>query len=650
MLKLRRDDPWFRIASGVFLILVCVSMVITLIPGMTGTTTDPTVGKVVAEVGNQEITTTELQQGLQNLTRTGRVPAEMVSSYSSQVLDQLVMEKAIQQEAERLGIHVTAAQLQQRLRQIPDLFPNGKFVGKEQYENLVYERTGDSVSEFERKFHSALLNEQLRKMVTDSIIVSPEEVRNELRAENESFVLQYVYLDPESLKKEIATPDPLVEAYFEKNKNRYQIEEKRAGKVLLLQKADLEKSVTPSDADIKKYYQDHLESYRVEERVAVSHILIKASTPDTAGVEKARAKAEALAKQLASGADFAALATKNSEDAASAAKGGDLGYIVKGQTVPGFEMMAFALQPGTISAPVQTEFGFHIIKVREHEQAHVRSLDEVRSEIEAALRAERVQTELNTKAEAAAAEWRKTPSDAQRIAEKYNGTIVDVHGITRTETIAAVPGSGAVVQEFFSIEKGWVGKVTAVSTGVAVPMLTDILGSRQAKFEEVKDRVRTDYLNEQARSLAQIQMQSLAQALEKQEKKDIAAAAKAQKLVVKTTPPLNRTGNIEGVGPMSALVPALKSLKPGDFGGPVSAGAGQIVFQVVSRTAPPDDILALQKKPVEDRLRTEKQNMAYRAFEEALKKRLTDSGDLVIHKDVLDQLGATAGLPLPASM
>src|SRR5690349_10990020 len=141
MLKLRRDDPWFRIASGVFLVLVCVSMVITLIPGMTGTTTDPTLGKVVAKVGSQEITTTELQEGLQNLTRTGRVPAEMVSSYSSQVLDQLVMEKATSQEADRLGIHVTETQLQERLRQIPDLFPNGKFVGKEQYENLVYERT-----------------------------------------------------------------------------------------------------------------------------------------------------------------------------------------------------------------------------------------------------------------------------------------------------------------------------------------------------------------------------------------------------------------------------------------------------------------------------------------------------------------------------
>jgi len=650
MLKLRRDDPWFRIASATFLILVCVSMVITLIPGMTGTTTDPTVGKVVAKVGSQEITTTELQQGLQNLTRTGRVPAEMVSSYSSQVLDQLVMEKATRQEAERLGIQVTEAQLQQRLRQIPDLFPSGKFVGKEQYENLVYERTGDSVSEFERKFHAVLINEQLRKMVTDSVTVSPEEVRSELRAENESFVLQYVYWEPESLKKEIAAPDPLVEAYFEKNKNRYQVEEKRVGKALILQKADLEKAITPSEADIKKYYQDHLDSYRVEERVAASHILIKADGKDKATLDKARVKAEALAKQLAGGADFAALATKNSEDTASAAKGGDLGYIVKGQTVPGFEMMAFGLQPGTISAPVQTEFGFHIIKVREHQQAHVRSLEETRNEIEAALRAERVQIELSNKAESAAADWRKSPSDIQNIARKYNGTIVDIPGVVRTDTVPGIPGSGAAIQELFSIEKGWVGKATAVPTGIAIPMLTDIQGSRQAKFDEVKDRVRTEYLNEQARSLAMIQAQSLAQALEKQDKKDIAAAGKAQKLTVKTTQPLTRTGNIEGVGPMSALMSSLKNLKPGEFAGPISAGAGQLVFQVTSRSAPPDDILALQKKTVEDRLRTEKQNMAYRAFEETLKKRLTDSGDLVINQDVLNQMNSGIGVPVPSSL
>ena len=647
MLKLRRDDPWFRILSGTFLVVVCLTMVISLIPGMTGTTVDPTVGKVVAEVGDQEITTIEVQQGLSSLTRTGRVPAEMVANYSSQVLDDLVLEKAALQEADRLGIHVSEAQLQVRLRQIPDLFPNGKFVGKEPYENLVYDRTGETVTEFERKFRNALVIEQLRKIVTDSIAVSPDEIRDELRAENESFVLSYVYLDPESLKKEIATPDPLVQSYFDKNKNRYQVSEKRTGKLLVFDRAEAEKSISLTDADLKKYYQDHQETYRVEERIATSHILIKADGTDKALLEKARKKVEELSKLLLGGADFAVLATKNSEDTVSASKGGDLGYIIRGQTVPGFEVMAFGLEPGTVSAPVQTEFGFHLIKVREHQKAHVRSLEEARAEIETALKSERGQTAMSSKAEAAAAEWRKSIADTQKIAEKYKAAVVDIPSITRTDAVPGVDGSGAVVQELFSLEKGWVGKATAVSTGIALPMAADIQGTRQAQFDEVKERVRTDYLNEQARSLAQIQAQGLAQALEKQEKKDISGAARAAKLTVKTSPAVARTGTIDGVGPMTALMPSLKNLKPGEFAGPVAAGTGQLVYQVTSRSAPPDDILALQKRSVEDRLRSQKQNIAYSAFQESLKKRLTDSGELVIHLDILSQVGLGTGMPLP---
>ncbi|MSO19639.1 MAG: hypothetical protein EXQ56_04130 [Acidobacteria bacterium] len=641
----RRRDLLIRILSGAFLVAVCLSMVITLIPGMTGSTVDPTVGKVVAEVGSEEITSTELQAGVMNLTRSARIPAEMVWNYSTQVLDELVLEKATLQEAERLGIHITEAKLQDRLRQIPDLFPQGKFVGKEQYENLVFERMGTSPAEFERRFRNSLVTEQFRKLVTDSISVSPEEIRKEVVAENETFVLSYAYIDPETVKKEIATPDPLVETYFGQNKSSYQVGEKRIGKVLLLDRAAVEKSVVISDADIRKYYQDRIDSYRTEERVAVSHILIKADGKDKAVLEAARKKSEDLAKQLLAGADFAALATKNSEDAGSAVKGGDLGYITRGQTVPGFEQMTFGLEPGAVSSPVQTEFGFHLIKVREHQQAHLRTVDEVRGEIQAALMTERVQTALTTKGEQAAVEWRKNIADARSIATKYEATVIDIPGALRTEMVPGVAGSGPVMQELFSIEKGWVGRPIPVGTGVAVPLNVEIQPARPAQFSEVKERVRADYLNQQARSLALIQAQGLAQALEKQEKKDIATAAKGLKLTVKTSPAVSRTGSIDGVGSLGILMPSLKTLKQGEVAGPIVAGAGQIVYQLASRSTPPEAVLALQQKNVEQRLRVEKQNLAFNAFQESLKKRLTDSGDLVIHQDVLSQMGTPLGAP-----
>src|SRR5687767_6284064 len=149
---LRRRDWTIRILSGAFLIFVSVSMVITLIPGMTGSTMDPSVGQVVAEVGDQEVTTSELQSGEMNLTHSSRIRAEIVWNYSRQVLDELVMEKATLQEAERLNLYITEAQLEEKLRQITELFPPGKLVAQEQYENMVIERFGNSTAEFERRF------------------------------------------------------------------------------------------------------------------------------------------------------------------------------------------------------------------------------------------------------------------------------------------------------------------------------------------------------------------------------------------------------------------------------------------------------------------------------------------------------------------
>lgn len=643
MLKVfRRRDMVIRIFIGAILVFVSLSMVLYLIPGITGNTLDPTVAQVVAEVGDEEITTTELQTNVMNLTRSARIPAEMVWNYSEQVLDELVLEKATLQEAERMGLHVSEELLQERLRQIPDLFPNGQFVGQQQYEDMVYERFGGNVADFERRFRNSLLIDQLRKLLTDSLAVSPKEVHDELVQENETYVLSYVFLDPESLKKEIATPDPLVEGFFEKSRSRYQIGEKRTGKVLLIDRGAVQQSVSIPDADIRKNYQDNIETYRVPERVAVSHILIRAGADEKDKIEAARKKAEDLSKQIQRGADFAALATKNSEDPGSASKGGDLGYIVKGQTVPAFEKMAFELEPEKVSAPVQSEFGFHIIKVRAHEQAHVKPYEEARGEIQAAIMTERLQAALAAKAEQAAADWRKNLQDAPGVAAKHQATVVDVPASLRTDLIASIPGSGPVMQELFSIEKGWVGRPIEVPAGIALPLLVEIQQPKPAEYSEVKEQVRGDYLNDQARSLALLQAQGLARDLEEQEKKDLTRAAKAQKLTVKTSPAQTRAGTIEGVGAMSEILPSLKSLKPGDVAGPLAIGNGQLVYQLSSRSIPSEGVLALQKTTVEERLRTNKQTLAFTAYQESLKKKLTSSGDLVIHQDVLSRLAPQA--------
>jgi len=161
--------------------------------------------------------------------------------------------------------------------------------------------------------------------------------------------------------------------------------------------ADIGKEVKVSDADLHKYYEDHKGEF---EQVRARHILIRVQgspMPVKPGQKElsdaeALAKAQDLLKRLKAGEDFAALATKESDDTGSAANGGDLSFFKRGQMVPSFEQAAFAMQPGQLSEPVKSQFGYHIIKVEAKES---RSFDDVKAELEKRLKPEQAQKALD---------------------------------------------------------------------------------------------------------------------------------------------------------------------------------------------------------------------------------------------------------------
>lgn len=140
-----------------------------------------------------------------------------------------------------------------------------------------------------------------------------------------------------------------------------------------------------TDADLEKYYKDNPQQFQQKERVKASHILVKVDEGATADTKAAaRKKIEGVQTKLKAGGDFAALAKENS-DCPSKERGGDLGYFSKGQMVPEFETVAFALKPGELSGIVETKFGYHIIKGTEHQQAGVTALAEVKDRLKSFL-------------------------------------------------------------------------------------------------------------------------------------------------------------------------------------------------------------------------------------------------------------------------
>ena len=631
----RRKDLAIRIVVGSILVMVSVTMVITLIPGLTGVGLDPTVNAVVAEVGGEKITAFDLQQRLLQISRMNQIPSDMMGLYTDQVLKEMVLEKVTLQEGKRLGVQVPEAELASQLRRDPDLFPGGNFVGQQQYEDMIFSRFGSGVEQFEQRYREAIAVDKLRAMVTDSVTVSPEEVRAAFYRDNEKIVLSYVFIDPGDFKKEIHPSTADLQAYYQTNKDRYPVPEKRSAKILLVESQKVREASSISEAELRKYYEDGKDSYRNDERVLVSHILLQAPQNDPALVEQAKKKAAELLAKLKKGADFAALAKENSQDPASAVKGGDLGWIVRNQTVPEFEKAAFGLPSGTISDPVQTVYGFHILKVMEHEAARLRPFEEVKAEIESALLDASTQGALPSIAEQAAAALRRSPNDIEALAEKSHAVVLTPPSFSREEKIPGIGEAQALQQEIFVLEKGQVSQPIPVTGGYAVALLEDILPAHPGEFAEVQEKVQADAVEEQARSRATSQADELAKLLTQQDKKDLKKAARALGLTVNTSQPITRDSTIPSLGVAKEIDPRAFERQIGEVAGPLAVRGGRFVYQVDSRQMPSDADLAQQQQQVRDRLLGQKRRIVFAVFQESLRNKLAAAGDLKIHQDAL---------------
>ena len=296
----------------------------------------------------EQIQAFELQQALFQFGLQNRIPAELMETYSTQILDNMLLERATLREAERLGLQVSEEEVVQQLRRIPDFFPDGNFVGRQAYEDLVYTRFHVTLTEFERQVHNSILREKLRSMITDPVVVYPEEIRKAFEEDNEKMVLEYALIDTAELREDIEPSDEELQEYYQTNQARYQIPEKRSGQAIVFDELQTGLGITIEESELQAYYRNNQNDFRIEERVQVSHILLRA---DESNREEVRTKGEDLLTQLQDGADFAELARENSEDPASAASGGDLGWVVRGQTVPPFEQAAFSLEPGEPERP-----------------------------------------------------------------------------------------------------------------------------------------------------------------------------------------------------------------------------------------------------------------------------------------------------------
>ena len=236
-----------RIFIGIFIGLIAISMLLYLVPQ--GPSSDAESNDVVAKVGSdQTVTLAEVRQQLNEIERRNQVPKPLEGLYAKQILTQLVYNREIQYEANRLGIKVSNEEVADRVKQyLPTAFNGDSPVGMDQYAQQVQQRFGMTVPVFEDLIKQGLLEEKFRRLVTDGISASPADLMEQYRYQNEKVKLDYALIKPDDLEAKITPSDVEIKESYEKHKSQYQIPEKRSVEYGLVDLARIRQSVQITD-------------------------------------------------------------------------------------------------------------------------------------------------------------------------------------------------------------------------------------------------------------------------------------------------------------------------------------------------------------------------------------------------------------------
>jgi peptidyl-prolyl cis-trans isomerase D len=315
------------------------------------------------------------------------------------VLEGLIQQRLLNREAERLGLAISDSQLVEVLQSIPVFQQDEKF-SNQLYKELLLNKGLDVVT-----FESNIRQDMMRQQVVDGYIkngfISNTVAKNIIHLSGEKREISSVQIQPDQFLSKMKPGNDEIKEYYISHQTEFKQPEKVQIEYLVLSVDDLAKKIQVSSDEIKKYFEENKAEFGQIEKRQASHILLSApATASDADKAAARSKAEELLSQIKQAPQsFAELAKKHSQDPGSADKGGDLGFSERGTMVKAFEDEIFQMEPGEIRGPVQTDYGFHIIKLTAIKAGENVNFDEVKDEVEKKLRRQKSSKDFGEKAE-----------------------------------------------------------------------------------------------------------------------------------------------------------------------------------------------------------------------------------------------------------
>ncbi len=477
----------------------------------------------VAEVNGEKISLQTFEQAYQAQRRrmqqqfgemfdTLAANPEYMANLRNSVLENLINEKLLDQNANELGIRVSDARLKEIIRKMPEFQVDGKF-DNNRYLAIIQQSGFFQSSDFRDYLRTEMIRRQLTQALVATEFSTPYQANLLQSLQNQLRDIRFAVIGAAQFKEKVEVSDDEVKTYYQTHQDRFQTQEQVKVDYIALNADKLSKDIHITEDDIKNYYQENIARYTQPEQRRIAHILIEFGDDEGA----AKKQAEALLAKIKQGEDFAKLAQENSADTLSGENGGDLDWIEKGSMDEAFDEAAFALKEvGEVSDVVKSSFGFHLIKLTDLQAEKIKPLAEVKDELKEKLAKEKAQEKFF-----------ELQQQLAQVSFEYPDSLDDAAGAVdaevQTSTWLKRAGNSApfdnakVIDAIFSdvvLTEGLNSDVIEVNDNLAIVVrLNEYQEAKIKPLSEVKEQIKALLIAEKATQATQAKADELLAAL-----------------------------------------------------------------------------------------------------------------------------------------
>ncbi len=550
------------------------------------------------------------------------------------VINEMVQDKLAAMEAEKQGFYVSEEDISESILNIKDGEGNfvfrdkdGKFLGIDRYKYVLnyLNLTPELFEELQRTW---ILSDKLKEFFKSSIIVTDDDLMKEYKKRNERVSLDYILFDPSDDAKDLVLTDQDKKKYYDSHKEDFRTTEQRKAVFAFFRTDDLMNEAAVTEDEIRAYYDENLDTiYTKKDERRASHILFK--TEAGKDKEAVRKKAEEVLAKAKAGEDFAALAKKHSEDS-SASNGGDLGFFDRDQMVKPFSDAAFSIGVGEISDLVESQFGYHIIKVTDVRIAGIIPLEEAEQGIDRTLRRDKAAALAKKKAD----EFKTglTSDNFETKMAEQNLKIWDTGYFEQSGAPANAGRVPAFNDEIFSLATGEVTGVHEAQNGCIVGKLMEIREPYIPEMAEIEAELSAEAKKDK---LLRVAAEKAEQALKLASANgSLEEVAKKYDEDIVSAGFVNSNGWVKDLGQQEALFKDAFGLETGECGIYRVEGKGAIVYKVTEKKQVEEKTFQLEKDSLKDSILNEQFYNMYSGF----MNKLTEESDVIINEEFINRV------------